>query len=154
MKHQPNWNIDAFNDLEVSNYHHIMALRSSIFVVEQNCPYQDIDDKDLTAFHVYGKLGQQVIAVCRILPAGISYSEISIGRVAVSMEYRGTNVANDLMHQTLYFIENKWGTQDIRISAQHHLTSFYSRFDFIQVSEIYLEDDIPHVEMIRTAKNH
>jgi ElaA protein len=147
-------NFKYLSELTANELFSIFYLRCLVFVVEQNCPYQDIDDKDLTAFHVYGKLGQQVIAVCRILPAGISYSEISIGRVAVSIEYRGTNVANDLMHQTLHFIENKWGTQDIRISAQHHLTSFYSRFDFIQVSEIYLEDDIPHVEMLRTAKNH
>tara|TARA_B110000503_G_scaffold118234_1_gene178966 strand:- start:6656 stop:7051 length:396 start_codon:yes stop_codon:yes gene_type:complete len=130
-----------------------MALRTSIFVVEQNCPYQDIDDKDLTAFHVYGKIDQNVIAVCRILPSGISYAEISIGRVAVSMEYRGTNVANDLMHQTIHFIENQWGKKDIRISAQQHLTTFYNRFGFVQVSEMYLEDDIPHVEMLRTGKN-
>ena len=153
MNHQLNLETNTLHDLSVIDYHHIMALRTSIFVVEQNCPYQDIDDKDLTAFHVYGKIDQNVIAVCRILPAGISYAEISIGRVAVSMEYRGTNVANDLMHQTIHFIENQWGKKDIRISAQQHLTTFYNRFGFVQVSEMYLEDDIPHVEMLRTGKN-
>ena len=153
MNHQLNWETNTLHDLSVIDYHHIMALRTSIFVVEQNCPYQDIDDKDLTAFHVYGKIDQNVIAVCRILPACISYAEISIGRVAVSMEYRGTNVANDLMHQTIHFIENQWGKKDIRISAQQHLTTFYNRFGFVQVSEMYLEDDIPHVEMLRTGKN-
>ena len=153
MNHQLNWETNTLHDLSVIDYHHIMALRTSIFVVEQNCPYQDIDDKDLTAFHVYGKIDQNVIAVCRILPAGISYAEISIGIVAVSMEYRGTNVANDLMHQTIHFIENQWGKKDIRISAQQHLTTFYNRFGFVQVSEMYLEDDIPHVEMLRTGKN-
>ena len=153
MNHQLNWETNTLHDLSVIDYHHIMALRTSIFVVEQNCPYQDIDDKDLTAFHVYGKIDQNVIAVCRILPAGISYAEISIGRVAVSMEYRGTNVANDLMQQTIHFIENQWGKKDIRISAQQHLTTFYNRFGFVQVSEMYLEDDIPHVEMLRTGKN-
>ena len=153
MNHQLNWETNTLHDLSVIDYHHIMALRTSIFVVEQNCPYQDIDDKDLTAFHVYGKIDQNVIAVCRILPAGISYAEISIGRVAVSMEYRGTNVANDLMHKTIHFIENQWGKKDIRISAQQHLTTFYNRFGFVQVSEMYLEDDIPHVEMLRTGKN-
>ena len=153
MTHKIHWTIKHFDKLTALEYHHILALRISIFVVEQNCPYQDIDDKDLTAFHVYGKIDQNVIAVCRILPAGISYAEISIGRVAVSMEYRGTNVANDLMHQTIHFIENQWGKKDIRISAQQHLTTFYNRFGFVQVSEMYLEDDIPHVEMLRTGKN-
>ncbi len=153
MSHQLNWEINTLHDLSVTDYHHVLALRASIFIVEQNCPYQDIDDKDLSAFHVYGKIDQNIVAVCRILPPGISYAEISIGRVAVSMGYRGTNVGNDLMHQTIYFIENRWGEKDIRISAQQHLTSFYGRFGFIQVSEMYLEDDIPNVEMLRTTKN-
>ena len=77
MSHQLNWEINTLHDLSITDYHHLLALRASIFIVEQNCPYQDIDDKDLSAFHVYGKIDQNIVAVCRILPPGISYAEIS-----------------------------------------------------------------------------
>jgi ElaA protein len=151
MKHKIQWTIKHFEELTALEHHHILALRLAIFVVEQDCPYQDVDHKDLHSYHVYGTLDDKVVAVVRIVSPGVSYVEISIGRVAVAKEYRGTNVGNDLMTRSLAFISQTLGNQDIRISAQEHLKSFYHRFDFTQQSEMYLEDDIPHIEMLRKA---
>lgn len=149
MDHLIKWSIKSINELSATEYHRILALRTCIFVVEQDCPYQEADDKDLLSYHVYGLLNGTVVAVCRIIPPAVSYSEISIGRVAVAKKYRGTNVGNELMIQSLSFILKKWDTQSVRISAQEHLQKFYSRFGFKTVSYVYLEDNIPHVEMLR-----
>lgn len=149
MKHEVQWTIKHFDELTALDHHYILALRIAIFVVEQDCPYQEADHKDPHSYHVWGTVDNEVVAVVRIVEPGISYPEISIGRVAVAMGYRGTNVGNDLMTNTIAFIEEKLGKQAIRISAQEHLQSFYHRFDFKTVSEMYLEDDIPHVEMLR-----
>ena len=149
MQHNVHWTIKHFDELTALEHHHIIALRTSIFVVEQNCPYQEVDHKDLHSYHVWGTLEGKVVAVIRIVEPGISYPEISLGRVAVAMDYRGTNVGNDLMTVSIAFIEEKLGKQAIRISAQEHLQRFYHRFAFKTVSSMYLEDDIPHVEMLR-----
>jgi len=149
MQHTVQWHTKHFDELSATEYHHILAIRTAIFVVEQNCPYQEVDTKDLKSYHVWGIADNKVVAVTRIVERGISYPEISIGRVAVDAAYRGSNVGNDLMNTTLQFIEQKLGKQPIRISGQEHLTSFYKRFNFEQVSGMYLEDDIPHVEMLR-----
>ena len=149
MHHNITWHIKHFSELSTREYHHILTLRIGIFVVEQNCPYQEVDTKDLHSYHLWGVINVQVVAVVRIVEVGISYDEISIGRVAVAKDYRGTNIANDLMSASIDFIEEKLGRQSIRISAQEHLQKFYHRFDFETVSEMYLEDDIPHVEMLR-----
>jgi predicted GNAT family N-acyltransferase len=97
MKHEIQWTAKHFEELTALEYHHILALRISIFIVEQDCPYQDADHKDLHSYHVYGTIDDKVAAVVRIVSPGISYPEIAIGRVAVAKEYRGTNVGNDLM---------------------------------------------------------
>ncbi len=149
MKHKIHGTIKHCEKHTALGYHHILALHVSIFIVEQDCPYQDADHKDLHSYHVYGTIDDKVAAVVRIVSPGISYPEIAIGRVAVAKEYRGTNVGNDLMTTSIDFITHTLGKQDIRISAQEHLKSFYHRFDFKQVSEMYLEDDIPHIEMLR-----
>ena len=149
MQHNVHWTIQHFDELTALEHHHIIALRTSIFVVEQDCPYQEVDHKDLHSYHVWGTLDDTIVAVIRIVESGISYPEISLGRVAVAMDYRGTNVGNDLMKVSIDFINKKLGKQAIRISAQEHLQRFYQRFNFKTVSAMYLEDDIPHVEMLR-----
>ncbi|MFB1002724.1 MAG: GNAT family N-acetyltransferase [Bacteroidia bacterium] len=149
MQHNVHWTIKHFDELTALEHHHIIALRTSIFVVEQDCPYQEVDHKDLHSYHVWGTLDDKVVAVIRIVEPAISYPEISLGRVAVAMDYRGTNVGNDLMTNSIAFVEEKLGKQAIRISAQEHLQRFYHRFAFKTVSSMYLEDDIPHVEMLR-----
>jgi len=152
MQHAIDWHIKHFNELTALEYHHILALRTAVFVVEQDCPYQEVDAKDLHSYHVWGMVDDQIVAVIRIVEPGVSYEELSIGRVAVALDYRGTNVGNDLMKVSLEFIERELDPQPIRISAQEHLQRFYHRFDFKTVSEMYLEDDIPHVEMLRDKR--
>ena len=149
MENNVQWEIKHFNELSAIEYHEILALRTAIFVVEQNCPYQEVDYKDLNSYHVWGSLDDQVIAVSRIVEPRISYPEISIGRVAVDKKFRGTNISRDLMRITISFIEKNYGKQSIRISAQEHLQGYYHKFDFKTVGKMYLEDDIPHVQMLR-----
>lgn len=143
------WQTKHFNDLTVNEYWEILHLRIEIFVVEQDCPYQDVDEKDKVSYHIFGRdtLGK-VIATSRILPQGVSYDEISIGRVALKKEARGKGIADEMIIETFKFIENQFGINPIRISAQTYLLNFYGKHGFKQVGEGYLEDDIPHIEMV------
>ena len=144
------WQTKAFKDLSVDEYFEILHLRIEIFVVEQDCPYQEVDEKDRQSFHLFGRAENgKVIAVTRILPHGISYDEISIGRVALKKEFRGKGIADELMIASFEFIESEFGNQAVRISAQEYLLNYYNKHGFIQVGEGYLEDDIPHLEMLK-----
>lgn len=146
------WKTKHFKDLSVDEYFEILYLRTAIFVVEQDCPYQEVDEKDRKSFHLFGKNEKgDVIATTRILPQNISYNEVSIGRVALKKECRGKGIAGDLMQESLLFIENQFGKEDIRISAQTYLFNYYSKFNFKPVGKEYLEDNIPHIEMLRKA---
>jgi ElaA protein len=146
------WQTKYFKDLTVDEYFEILFLRTEIFVVEQDCPYQEVDEKDRQSFHLFGKNSAgKVIAVSRILPKEISYEEFSIGRVALKKEFRGKGIADEMMIETFKFIEKEFGQQAIRISAQQYLTTFYGKHGFNQVGEMYLEDNIPHVEMLKSA---
>lgn len=143
------WEVKAFKDLLVEEYFDILYLRTAIFVVEQDCPYQEVDEKDKQAFHLYGRseVGE-VIAVTRILPKGVSYEEISIGRVALKKEFRGKGIADVLLEKSVEFIRQEWGPNAIRISAQTYLLNYYQKHGFKTVGTEYLEDNIPHVEML------
>ena len=144
------WQTKAFKDLTVDEFFEIIHLRVAIFVVEQDCPYQEVDEKDRQSFHLFGRAANgEIIAVTRIVPQGISYHEISIGRVALKKTCRGKGIANELMIETLQFIEKEFGMQPIRISAQTHLLNYYNKHGFNQVGEGYLEDNIPHIEMLK-----
>ncbi|MCB0400755.1 MAG: GNAT family N-acetyltransferase [Flavobacteriales bacterium] len=144
-----NWNTKAFNDLTVNEYWEILHLRTAIFVVEQDCPYQEVDEKDRKSYHLFGRNEQdEVIATSRIVLPGISYPEVSIGRVALKKEERGKGIADRMMLETFAFIGKTFGDVPVRISAQEYLKNFYSKHGFKQVSESYLEDDIPHIEML------
>ncbi len=146
------WTTKAFKDLSVDEYFEILYLRTAIFVVEQDCPYQEVDEKDRQSYHLFGTTENgEVIAVTRILPKEISYDEISIGRVALKKEYRGKGIADTLMIESFKFVEKQFGKQAIRISAQEYLLKYYNKHGFKQVSEVYLEDDIPHIEMLYEA---
>lgn len=145
------WQVKHFNELTVPEYHDLLFLRIEVFVIEQDCPYQDVDYKDKMAYHVFGTNSKnETIAVARILPHNVSYNEISIGRIAVAKNSRGTGIADELMNTCFNFIQEKFGKEDIRISAQQYLLNFYNRHGFKQVSEMYLEDNIPHIEMLKT----
>ena len=145
------WTTKAFTNLTVDEYFEILHLRTAVFVVEQNCPYQEVDEKDRKSFHLFGKAENgEVIAVTRILPKGVSYDEISVGRVALKKEFRGKGIADTLMLETFKFIEKEFENQPVRISAQEYLLNYYSKHGFKQVGKGYLEDDIPHIEMLKS----
>ena len=130
----------------------ILALRADVFVVEQTCAYQDLDGKDEHAVWVWAEDESGTVhATARLLPAGISYKEISIGRVCTSMASRRTGLGKLLMEECLNQCEHIWGKQTITISAQQYLLKFYNEFGFIEEGEMYLEDDIPHLKMKRKA---
>ena len=143
------WHCQAFNDLSLIDFHNLVQLRINVFVVEQNCPYPELDDKDPKTFHVFGKQDNKVVAVARLLANGISYDEWSIGRVATHIDFRKQKLGHALMEYCHQQIELLAGKVPIRISAQEYLQQFYEAHGYKKVSEMYLEDDIPHIEMLR-----
>ncbi|GAB6107351.1 GNAT family N-acetyltransferase [Fusibacter bizertensis] len=144
-----NWFAKAFNELDIYTFYKIAELRINVFILEQTCLYPELDNKDQNALHLYAEDDQNVVkAYLRILPPGISYDEVSIGRVVVSPTARGTKLGRELMARALKQIASVYGNVNVRISAQAYLKEFYSSFGFSQVSDIYLEDDIPHMEML------
>lgn len=140
--------IKSFSELTGSEMYEILKSRSEIFVVEQDCVYQDIDDKDKYSYHLFYEDKARVVAYVRAIPCGISYEEASIGRVIVLKEYRGTGISKQLMLEAIKFIEEHYGETKIRISAQKYITKFYENVGFKQITQAYLEDDIPHVGML------
>lgn len=148
-----NWFSKHFNEITVEEYHDLLHLRTAVFVLEQDCPYQEVDDKDKVATHIFGVNDNgETIAVARVLPENVSYAEISIGRVALKKSARGKGLAEELMQECFNAIHKLWGNKPIRISAQEYLLNFYSKLGFIQVGKMYLEDDIPHIEMLKEVK--
>ncbi|MEG1256113.1 GNAT family N-acetyltransferase [Clostridium sp.] len=140
--------IKRFNELTTNELYKILRARSEVFVVEQTCIYQDCDNKDYNAYHLYLEEDNEVIAYLRILDKGISYDEISIGRVLVKNTHRNKGLSRATMVKAISFIEEKLKTNEIRISGQVYLREFYKSLGFKEVSAEYLEDDIPHVEML------
>ena len=145
------WSCKKFNALTNKELYEIFRIRIAVFIVEQNCPYQDADAKDLQCLHVIGTLSEnpsEIIAYARIVPPAISYKEVSIGRVATSQKARRTGAGKLLMEKCLETVNHEFGKVPIRISAQAYLEKFYTGLGFKRVSENYLEDNIPHAEML------
>lgn len=143
------WQCKPFSDLRPAELHRLLQLRAAVFVVEQNCPYLDPDHKDEYGLHVMGWSGDELVACARILPAGVSYDEVSIGRVATSQSVRGTGTGLVLMEKTMHYIRDFFGEVPVRISAQSYLQKYYEKYGFARTEKAeYLEDDIPHVEML------
>jgi ElaA protein len=139
--------LKAFKELSVDELYEALKLRCAIFVIEQNCNYQDMDDKDQDSFHLLGYEDGKLVAYTRILPQGLSYQEASIGRVVVDKTYRGRNSGRELMVKAIAAAKEKFKTNEIVISAQCYLEKFYSDLGFKSEGESYLEDDIPHIKM-------
>lgn len=144
-----NWVLKPFNELTVPELYGILQLRSEVFVVEQNCPYLDADGKDYKAWHLCGYINGKPAAYARLLPAGVSYSEASIGRVVTSPQYRKEGYGKLLMAEAITQCEKLFGKTPIRIGAQAYLKKFYEGFGFEDLNEPYLEDGIPHLIMLR-----
>jgi ElaA protein len=150
-----NWIVKKFEALTPYELYNIMWLRNEVFVVEQNCVYQDADYKDQKGWHLMGvDEDNKLMAYVRLLPIGVSYeTEPSIGRVVTNPAARRTGVGRELMTIAIKQCEELFGKHDIKIGAQYYLLCFYSSLGFKQSSEIYLEDGIEHIEMIRNSEN-
>ena len=146
------WICKKFNELTLLELYAILQLRNEVFVVEQNCPYNDCDNKDLKAWHLMGMENKKLLAYSRLIPPGISYRESSIGRVVNSPSARGKGLGKELMIESIQRIKLLFHTESIRIGAQLYLLDFYNGLGFIRASEIYLEDNIPHIEMLINPK--
>jgi ElaA protein len=141
------WKIKSFEDLSIHELYDILRLRSEIFVVEQNCVYLDLDGKDKKGLHLLGEFEGKIVAYSRLFKPGISFDNASIGRVVVDAHYRDRKWGHDLMREAIAGIQSHFGESKITIGAQLYLKKFYESHGFVQTSEMYLEDDIPHIEM-------
>lgn len=142
------WKCKFFSDLSNEELYKIVQLRLEVFVVEQNCAYQDCDGKDLKAYHLTGWDGKNLVAYTRLLEKGISYPEAaSIGRVITACSSRGQNLGKQLMLKSIEQVYILFGKVPIKISAQLYLKRFYESFSFVQKGGVYLEDGIDHIAM-------
>lgn len=138
-----------FNELNTRELYTILKSRIEVFTLEQDCAYQDCDDKDLSAYHLIGQSGETLMAYSRILPPGVAYHKYcSIGRVLTRKPARGLTIGKQLMQRSIGLCEEMFAC-DIKISAQSYLERFYSDLGFIPTGDHYLEDNIPHMSMIR-----
>lgn len=145
------WSWSRFPQLGVDNLYDALALRCRVFILEQGA-YQDPDGLDRHAWHLLGRDGGDVLcAYLRVVDPGVKYEEPAIGRVITAPEARGTGLGRQLMQEGIQRCEAVWPGRGVRISAQAHLRAFYGSLGFTAVGEPYLEDDIPHLEMVRTS---
>lgn len=145
---QLNWIYKSFDQLTTNELYAILELRSEVFVVEQNCVYLDIDGKDKKSFHLMAWDGDNLTAYTRLVPPGVSFNEASIGRVITSPRYRGLGIGISLMEKSIVHTLATYQTTTIRIGAQLYLQKFYESFGFITQGDDFLEDGIPHIEML------
>lgn len=141
--------IKKFNDLPPLELYEILQLRSEVFVVEQDCVYQDIDGNDQKALHIIGTVENKIIAYTRCFRPGDYFKEASIGRVVVKESQRKFKRGNQIMNNSIKAINDHYKTKIIKISAQCYLNKFYTNLQFKSIGEKYLEDGIPHVAMLR-----
>ena len=141
------WEIKPFKTLSTLELYDLLRLRSKVFVVEQNCVYQDIDGKDEKALHLFGKSDGKIVAYARLFKSGDYFENASIGRVVIDPDCRDRKWGHELMREAILGISNHFSESAITISAQLYLKNFYEQHGFIQTREMYLEDDIPHIEM-------
>jgi len=141
------WKYKFFDELSPHELYAILRLRNEVFVVEQNCVFQDADNKDQFSYHVMAWKDRELAAYSRLVPAGISYSEPSIGRVVTSPKSRSLGLGKELMRNSINYLHIAWGNTDIKIGAQLYLEKFYNSLGFQRTSAIYMEDGIEHIEM-------
>jgi ElaA protein len=142
------WTFKKFGELTPEELYAALQLRNEVFVVEQNCVFQDADDKDQGSWHLMGFENEKLVAYTRIVPPELIYKEPSIGRVVTSPSVRGSGIGKILMKESINKLRSLFGNQPIRIGAQLYLKKFYEELGFKQVSDSYLEDGIPHIYML------
>ncbi len=146
------FHLKTFNELSLDEFHDILQLRINVFVVEQDCPYPELDTKDKLALHFFAyadDMPEKVIAYTRIFKPGDYYEEAALGRVVVHADYRQQKLGYELIEKTIEAIQERFNTSMIKIGAQTHLQNFYESFGFKQIGKGYIEDGIPHIHMIR-----
>lgn len=145
------WHLVPFSQLSTTQLYQLLKLRVDVFVVEQNCPYPELDGNDILhgVHHLLGYKNGELVACTRLLPAGTTYDSVSIGRVATKHNERGGGLGHQLMQQSIMHCQQLWPNEAIEIGAQEHLKPFYQQHGFVVTSEVYLEDGIPHVDMKR-----
>lgn len=149
---QVQWLLKKFEELSPYQLYAILQLRNEVFVVEQNCVFQDADDKDQNSFHLMGFHNNQLVAYTRLVPPGEIYEQPSIGRVVTSSSVRNSGIGRELMKQSIDAVYKLFGFQPIKIGAQLYLKKFYESLEFEQVSEVYLEDGIEHIYMLKMER--
>lgn len=144
------WTFKHFRDLSANELYELLQLRSDVFVIEQQCIYRDLDDKDQKCDHLLGRIEEtgELAAYSRIVPPGVSYEEPSIGRVLTSLNHRKSNFGKELMRRSIEELSLLYPDQSIRIGAQTYLNKFYNSFGFVESGEAYDEDGIEHIEMV------
>ncbi|ODN67252.1 GNAT family N-acetyltransferase [Methylophaga muralis] len=147
MKLEFKWSrLESLTALEL---YEIIKARESVFVVEQNCPYQETDDLDPHAWHLSALVNGELAAYARVVEPGIKNNQPSIGRVMTLKKFRGQNIGRALMEEAIKFTEQKYPENDIKISAQVYLQKFYESLGFYSFGEPYDEDGISHIDMIK-----
>jgi ElaA protein len=148
------WTCKKFEELTVEELYGLLRLRSEVFVVEQNCVFLDMDNKDQYCDHLMGWDEDKLVGYARIVPAGISYVESAIGRIVSSPAARGLGIGRELLRESISALYRIHGKQVIRIGAQYYLKGFYESFGFKQAGKVYLEDGIEHIEMLLITKDN
>ena len=138
----------TFEELSIYELHDLLLLRSEVFVVEQDCVYQDVDGKDPKALHVLGLVNNKIVAYTRCFAPGIYFEEASIGRVVVDMDHRKFKLGHEIMKASMEAIKKYYNTENVKLSAQEYLQKFYETLGFHQTGRGYLEDGIPHIAMV------
>ncbi len=158
MTSKANWQAKHFDELSLNELYDLLKLRIDVFVVEQTCYYPDLDgernqlDRHPETIHLLGHQGENLVAYLRILAKGQSYKDyVSIGRVAIDEQARGLGLGHELMLEALKLCQQQFPNQTLKISAQEYLVNFYQQHGFEQVSSMYLEDNIPHIAMIKVS---
>ena len=141
--------IKQFDQLTLEELYTLLALRSEVFVVEQDCVYQDIDQKDQKALHILGYVEDNLVAYARGFKPGDYFKEAAIGRVVVAMDYRKSNYGHEIVDAAIDAVLERWGPGPIKLSAQTYLIAFYRKHGFETTGQEYLEDGIPHIAMIK-----
>lgn len=144
---QLHWILKKFEELAPYQLYAILQLRNEVFVVEQNCVFQDADDKDQNSYHLMGFSDNKLVAYTRLVPPGLAYTEMSIGRVVTSPAVRRSGAGRELMKKSITTCYELFGEGPIKIGAQLYLKNFYESFGFRQISDVYLEDGIEHIYM-------